>query len=217
MGSGPLGPDPIRSIPYRSDGSREVPALQTGAFFVSVARHRRIFGACRYNRAVREQIVRGAGLVVAIAYASAITWTYVRQPETVAQVTGGLAAGVGAYRIDPQAFADGLTFFKNDQFVEARAAFARADPAEQDARTQFYIAYSYYRQGWGRIYSDDVLFSEGLKRVDLAIARAPAGRLVVDDPNLQLHSADELRAELDAGLRRDASDFNPLRVMRKRK
>ncbi len=166
---------------------------------------------------VREQIVRGAGLVVAIAYASAITWTYVRQPETVAQVTGGLAAGVGAYRIDPQAFADGLTFFKNDQFVEARAAFARADPAEQDARTQFYIAYSYYRQGWGRIYSDDVLFSEGLKRVDLAIARAPAGRLVVDDPNLQLHSADELRAELDAGLRRDASDFNPLRVMRKRK
>ncbi|MBA3641065.1 MAG: hypothetical protein H0W53_17730 [Acidobacteria bacterium] len=166
---------------------------------------------------MHEGIVRGAGLAVAIAYASAITWTYVRQPETVAQVTGGLAAGVGAYRIDSQAFADGLTFFKNDQFVEARAAFARADPAEQDARTQFYIAYSYYRQGWGRIYSDDVLFREGLKRVDLAIERAPAGRLVVDDPELQLHSADELRAELDAGLRRDASDFNPLRVMRKRK
>ncbi len=197
--------------------SKEAPAPLRGPFSRTSGRHRRTSGSCRYNRVVREQIVRGAGLVVAIAYASAITWTYVRQPETVAQVTGGLAAGVGAYRIDPQAFADGLTFFKNDQFVEARAAFARADPAEQDARTQFYIAYSYYRQGWGRIYSDDVLFSEGLKRVDLAIARAPAGRLVVDDPNLQLHSADELRAELDAGLRRDASDFNPLRVMRKRK
>jgi hypothetical protein len=173
--------------------------------------------SCRYNRAVREQIVRGAGLVVAIAYGSAIAWTYVRQPETVAQVTGGLTAGIGAYRIDAQAFADGLAFFKKDQFVEARAAFMRADPAEQDARTQFYIAYTYYRQGWGRIYSDDALFSEGLKRVDLAIAKAPGGRLVVDDPDLQLHSADELRAELDAGLRRDASDFNPLRVMRQRK
>ena len=166
---------------------------------------------------MREQIVRGAGLVVAIAYASAITWTYVRQPQTVAQVTGGLAAGVGAYRIDAQAFADGISYFRNDQFVEARAAFTRADPAEQDARTQFYIAYSYYRQGWGRVYSDDALFAEGLKRVDLAIALASAGRLVVDDPQLQMHSADELRAELEAGLRRDASDFNPLRVMRQRK
>jgi len=166
---------------------------------------------------VHEQIVRGAGLVVAIAYAAAITWTYVRQPQTVAQVTGGLSAGVGVYRIDAQAFADGLSYFRNDQFVEARAAFARADPAEQDARTQFYTAYSYYRQGWGRVYSDDVLFAEGLKRVDLAIALAASGRLVVDDPDLQMHSADELRAELAAGLRRDASDFNPLRVVRQRK
>jgi len=172
---------------------------------------------CRYNRAVREQIVRGAGLVMAIAYASAITWTYVRQPYTVAQVTGGLAASVGAYRIDSQAFADGLAFFKQDKFVEARAAFARADPAERDAVTQFYAAYSHYRQGWGRVYSDDALFGEGLKRVDLAIALAPAGRLVVEDPALQMHSADELRAELEAGLRRDASDLNPLRVMRQRK
>lgn len=167
--------------------------------------------------AVREQIVRGAGLVVAIAYACVIAWTYVSQPETIAQATGGLAAGVGVYRIDDQAFADGMAFFKRDQFIEARAAFARADPAERDARTQFYIAYSYYRQGWGRLYNDDALFREGLKRVDMAIALAPAGRVVVEDPELQLRSADELRAELDAGLRRDASDFNPLRVMRKRK
>ena len=166
---------------------------------------------------MREEIVRGAGLVIAIVYASAIAWTYVRQPATVAQVTGGLAAEVGAYRIDAQAFADGLAFFKKEQFVEARAAFARADPAEKDPQTQFYMAYSYYRQGWGRLYNDDELFREGLKRVDLAITLAPAGRLVVEDPDLQLRSADELRAELDAGLRRDASDFNPLRVMRKRK
>ena len=184
---------------------------------LGVRPHLRARPGCRYNRAVREQIVRGAGLVVAIAYASAITWTYVRQPQTVAQVTGGLASEMGAYRIDSQAFADGLAFFKQDKFVEARAAFARADPAERDALTQFYAAYSYYRQGWGRIYSDDALFGEGLKRVDLAIALAPAGRLVVDDPALQIHSADELRAELEAGLRRDASDLNPLRVMRQRK
>ena len=166
---------------------------------------------------MHEQIVRGGGLVIAIVYASAIGWTYVRQPQTMAQMTGGMAASVGAYRIDDRAFADGLSFFRNDQFVEARAAFARADPADQDARTQFYIAYSYYRQGWGRVYNDDALFAEGLKHVDKALAAAPGGRLVVEDTNLQMRSADELRAELQEGLRRDASDFNPLRVLRERK
>ena len=154
---------------------------------------------------------------MALAYGSLVLWTYARQPQNVAQFTGGLSSSVGAYRIDEGAFADGLTFFRRDQFVEARAAFARADPAERDARTQFYIAYSYYRQGWGRLYSDDALFKEGLSGVDKAIALAPAGRLVVDDDNLGMRSADELRAELQEGLVRDASDFNPMRVLRERK
>ena len=161
--------------------------------------------------------MRGGGLIVAVVYAAAIGWTYARQPQTLAQVTGGLTATVGAYRVDAQAMQDGLAFFRKDQFVEARAAFARADPAERDARTQFYIAYSYYRQGWGRTYSDDRLFAEGLKRVDAAIALAPDGRLVVDDPDLRMRSADELRAELQQGLERDASDLNPLRLLRERK
>ena len=166
---------------------------------------------------MREEFVRGGGLVLTIAYASVIVWTYAQQPRTLSQVTGGLASTVGAYRVDQQAFADGLAFFRSDRFEEARAALSRADPAERDAVTRFYIAYSYYRQGWGRVYSDDELFAQGLKQVDLAIALAPAGRLVVDDPELQMHTADELRAELAAGLRRDASDFDPRRLFRERK
>jgi hypothetical protein len=155
--------------------------------------------------------------VVAVAYAGLIGWMYVSQPQTMAQVAGGLTASVGAYRVDAQAFEDGLRFFRQNQFVEARAAFTRADPAERDARTQFYFAYSFYRQGWGRTYSDDPLFAEGLKAVDKAIALAPNGRLVVEDPDLKMHTADELRAELEEGLRRDASDFNPLRLLTERK
>jgi hypothetical protein len=124
---------------------------------------------------------------------------------------------VGAYRIDQQAFTDGLELFRRDQFVAARGAFNRADPAAQDARTQFYIAYSFYRQGWHRLYRDDQLFNEGLKTVDKALALAPGGRVQVDDPQLAIHTADELRAELEAGLTRDASDFNPLRVFDTRK
>jgi hypothetical protein len=166
---------------------------------------------------VQESGVRAAGLIGSLLYAAAIGWLYVVQPQTAAQVTGGLSAMVGAYHIDRQAFEDGLRFFRNDQFVEARAAFARADPAERDPTTQFYIAYAWYRQGWGRVYNDDALFTQGLAAVDKAIAAAPGGRLFVVDANLQMHSADELRAELQRGMTREASDFNPLRVFRTRK
>lgn len=166
---------------------------------------------------MKEDAIRGAGLAGALVYAAVIGWLYVAQPQTPSQVTGGLAAIVGAYHVDAQAFADGLQFFRNDQFVEARAAFARADPAERDATTQFYIAYAFYRQGWGRVYNDDALFTAGLAAVDKAIAAAPNGRVVVDDPDLQMHSADELRAELQRGVTREASDFNPLKVFRTRK
>ena len=164
-----------------------------------------------------ESAVRTAGFVASVVYAAAIGWIYLTQPQTVAQVTGALSGAVGAYRIDQQAFEDGLRFFRAGQYPEARAAFGRADAAERDATTHFYIAYSYYRQGWGRVYNDDALFSKGLAAVDKAIALAPGGRLVVNDADLQMRSADELRAELQRGLTREASDFNPLRVFGTRK
>jgi hypothetical protein len=165
----------------------------------------------------RELITRLAGLALTLGYASFIGWLFVRQPQTVAQITGGLAATIGAYRVDDQAFADGLQFFRNDQFVEARMAFARADPAIQDARTQFYVAYSYYRQGWGRLYRGDALYADGLAAIERALALAPEGRLVVDDENLQMHTGEELKVELEAGQRRDLSDLNPMRLLRERK
>lgn len=164
-----------------------------------------------------ERTVRLTGLALAIIYASFIVWLYVRQPQTLAEVTGGLTASVGAYRIDQQAFDDGLALFRRNEFEAARAALERADPAGQDARTQFYIAYSYYRSGWGRMYQNNEHFKLGLERVDKAIALAPGQRLIVDDPDLYMHSADELRAELAEGLRVEASDFNPMRIFRERK
>jgi hypothetical protein len=166
---------------------------------------------------VHDTVVRATGLIASITYGALILWLYAYQPQTIAQISGGLTSMVGAYSIDQQAFDDGLRFFRNGQFTEARAAFARADRAQRDARTQFYIAYAFYREGWGRTHSDDTLFTQGLAAVDRAIALAPGGRLVVDDADLQMHTADELRAELQRGLTVDASDFNPLRVFRKRK
>ena len=155
--------------------------------------------------------------MLSVGYAVFVVWLYVSQPQTIAEVTGGLSASFGAYRIDQQAFADGLALFRLDQLDASRAAFERADPAKLDPRTQFYIAYSYYRSGWGRLYNDDEYFKRGLEAVDRAIALAPGGRLVVQDPENGIQSADELRAELAAGLRTEADDLNPLRIFRKRK
>ena len=166
---------------------------------------------------MRDGNVRAIGLALTVGYAVAIGWLYVRQPQTAAEVTGGLSATIGTYRVDRQSFEDGVQLFRRDRFSEARTAFDRADPARQDARTQFYVAYSYYRQGWGRLYQDDRLFQQGLEAVDRAIARAPRGELVVDDANLQMRTAGELKAELEAGLRREASDLNPMRLLRPRK
>ena len=162
-------------------------------------------------------MIRVLGLVFAASYAVLIIWLYAAQPQTMAEVTGGLASQVGAYRIDQQAFTDGLTFFRRDAFPEARAAFARADPAQRDAGTQFYIAYTFYREGWGRVYNDNALFSQGLVAVDRAIAAAPDHRVLVEDDGLGMKSADELRAELQRGLTREAADFNPFKVLRRRK
>ena len=166
---------------------------------------------------MREGTVRGVGLSLVAGYAAFIGWLYVGQPQTIAEVTGGLSASVGLYRVDSQAFEEGLTIFRQDAFASARAVFERADPARRDAATQFFIAYTYYREGWGRLYSDDRLFAAGLAAANRAIALAPAGRLSVDEPGFEIQSAEELKAELEAGLKHDASDFNPLRVFGRRK
>ena len=161
-------------------------------------------------------VIRSLGLVLTMAYGSLIVWTYANQPRTVAEMTGGITASVGVYQIDRASFTDGLRYFHDDKFLEARSAFARADPAKQDAPTQFYIAYSYLREGWGRVYNDDALLKQAQATLDHAIEVAPGGRIAVTDPNLTLTTSDELRAEIARGLTHDTSDLNPLKVFRRR-
>jgi hypothetical protein len=165
---------------------------------------------------VNARLIRLAGAATASLYAALIVWVYVHQPRTMAQVTGGVASTIGAYRIDRTSFDEGLQAFRDDRFPAARTAFERADPAQQDPRTQFYVAYSYYRQGFGRVYSDDDLFRKGLEAVNRSIA-VSSSQLVVDDPNLGMRSAAELKAELERGLVSELDDLNPLKVFRARK
>jgi hypothetical protein len=107
--------------------------------------------------------------------------------------------------------------FIREQYRAARVEWERADPARRDARTQFYVAYSFYRQGWGRVYNDDALFRRGLEAVNLAIDLSKDAPLSVEDAELKMHTAAELKAELERGLERTADDLNPLKVFRERK
>lgn len=161
--------------------------------------------------------IRLAGLVVSVAYATLIIWVYVNQPRSIGDLRGGVQSSLGVYQIDREAFDKGVALFHEGKYRDARAAFAAADRDRQDPTVQFYVAYSFYRQGWGRFYHNNALFERGLEAVERAIALSPDGQVTVDDSNLVMHSSDELRTELEGGIRRDLSDLNPMRVLKERK
>ena len=119
-----------------------------------------------------DTALRAGGAALTIAYAVLIGWLATSQPQSLAEVTGGLAATFGAYEVDAVSFDEGLRLFRQDQFEAARTAWSRADPAGRDPRTQFYVAYSYYRQGWGRVSHDDALCAAGLEALSRAVSAA---------------------------------------------
>ena len=166
---------------------------------------------------MQAKLIQIAGLVFSIAYAAFIIWIYATEPRTFKEVTTSAEVAAGTYQINQEKFNSALNFFRREQFRAARVEWQQADPAQRDARTQFYIAYSFYREGWGRVYFDQELFKQGLEAVNRAINLSTATTLTVDDPDLHMHTAAELKAELEQGLERNWSDVNPLKVLRTRK
>ena len=166
---------------------------------------------------MKSRVIQVAGLVLTIAYAVFIVWIYATEPRTFKEVATSAEVAAGTYQINQEKFDAGRSLFLREQFRAARDEWQLADPAQGDARTQFYIAYSFYREGWGRVYYDQPLFQQGLEAVNRAIALASASSLTVYDPNLRMHNAAELKAELEQGTERSWSDVNPLKVLRTRK
>ena len=165
---------------------------------------------------MRESLFQGLGIVSTLAYGAVIAWLYATAPRSLGEVATGARVAAGTYQVDPPRFDAGLRLFRAEQFRAARDEWGRVDPAQRDARTQFYIAYSFYREGWGRVYFDQDLFGQGLEAVNRAIGLESAP-LTVDDPDLGMHTAAELKTELEQGTERNWSDVNPLKVLRTRK
>src|ERR1700759_3351681 len=137
------------------------------------------------------RLIPALGIAWTLAYAACLLWRYATAPQCVKDVTTRASVAAGTYEVDRARFDAGRELFLREQYAAARDEWARADPARRDARTQFYVAYSFYRQGWGRVYSDDALFRQGLDAVNRAIALSPDAPLEVDDAELKIHSASE--------------------------
>ena len=166
---------------------------------------------------MRYRAIQTAGIILTFSYAAFIVWIYVKEPRTFEEVAISAEIATGTYQIDQEKFNNALELFRREQFRAARDEWKRADPAQRDARTQFYISYAFYREGWGRVYYNQDLIKQGLEAVNRANALTANGSLTVDDPNLQMHTAAELKAELEQGLERRWSDLNPFKVLRTRK
>jgi len=164
---------------------------------------------------MKVKYIHFSGIAIIIIGFVLIGFLYVSQPRSLAEVTTKGQVALGTYDINTQEFDAGLAAFRRDEFLAARAAFDRADPEKRDAATQFYSAYSYYRQGWGRVSNDDALFQSGLEAANRVIALNPGFRST--DESLQIKTAVELKNELEGGLKLTPSDFNPLKLTRERK
>lgn len=144
-----------------------------------------------------------------------ITFLYWAEPRSLAEVATRGQVVIGTYEVNKIEFERGLAMFRRDELPGARAAFERADPERRDPATQFYLAYSYYRQGWGRVSNDDELFRAGLSATERVIAIDPNFR--TRDPSLTMKTPYEIKTEFEEGLKITPDDFNPLKLGRERK
>ncbi|HEY0457724.1 MAG TPA: hypothetical protein VGC97_01155 [Pyrinomonadaceae bacterium] len=175
---------------------------------------------------MNEKLIQILSLVLTITYGFLIAWLYWAEPknleevstkakETIENTTTRSQVIIGTYEVDAAKFGDGLKAFRGDNFVAARAFFENADPERRDPKTQFYIAYSFYRQGFGKLYNDDELFKKGLEQTNRVVALDK--NFKSDDADLKLQTPAELKNEFEEGLRVTAEDFNPFKLTRERK
>ncbi len=164
---------------------------------------------------MNEKYIQILGIVLTAAGFVFVAFLYWAEPRSLAEVTTKGQVALGTYEINKAEFEQGLANFRKDEFPSARAAFDRADPEKRDPATQFYAAYSFYRQGWGRFTNDDALFQSGVEAVNRVVAIEPSFR--TSDETLIIKTPVELKNELEEGLKITLSDFNPLRLTRERK
>jgi hypothetical protein len=161
---------------------------------------------------MKEKTIQLLSIMVTTIFGVIIIWLYLAQPKTLAEVATKSAVTVGVYEIDKAKFDEGLRLFRAENFAASRNVFMAADVEKRDSNTQFYISYSFYRQGFGKLYSDDKLYAQGLENLKFVDLNFKS-----NDAELTLKTSAELKNEFQQGLEKTLDDLNPLKLTRERK
>lgn len=175
---------------------------------------------------MKENHIQILGIALTLVFGVFVAWIYLVEPksvedlsvkakETIEQATTKAQVITNTYEVDQAKFDEALLAFRQDNFIVARDLFEKADTEKRDPKTQFYIAYTFYRQGWGRFSNDDELFKKGLEQIDRLIKLDDDFKSA--DGDLKLKTPVELKHEFEEGLRITADDFNPFKLARERK
>jgi len=89
---------------------------------------------------MQPRFIQIAGIIWTVVYGGVIVWLYATEPRSFKEVATNSQVAAGVYEINQEKFNSGLTLFRREQFRAARDEWAGADPAQRDARTQFYTA-----------------------------------------------------------------------------
>ncbi|MEZ5307380.1 MAG: hypothetical protein R2684_09570 [Pyrinomonadaceae bacterium] len=171
------------------------------------------------------KVIQTISVVLTTIGCVAVVWIYAVAPknfvdlsikarQSVASAVNKTRVVTNTYQIDQKNFQEGIAAFRGENYILARDRFLASDPEKRDAKVQYYIAYSLYRQGWGRISNDDELFEKALAQLETVKGIDPDYR--AEDPDLKLKRPAELEDELKEGLRVTAGDFNPFKLVRER-
>ena len=161
--------------------------------------------------------LRAIGLTLSLLYAAAIVRVYVRQPATLPEVAGSLTASVGVYRVDQARFDAGPPVLPRGQVPRgARRLCTGRSGAAGSERAVLHRRTATCARAGAASTTTPTLYRAGKATLDHAREIAPHGTILVDDPALRLHSAEELEAEFDRGLTHGVSDLNPMRLLRER-
>ncbi len=161
---------------------------------------------------MNEKHIQIFSIIMIAVFGAFIVWLYVSEPKSLVEAVTKATVTIGTYEVNKVKFDEGLSQFRNENYAVARDFFNQADTEKRDDKTQFYIAYSLYRQGFGKVYSDNNLYRQGLE-----ITNKIDRNFKSDDINLQMKTPAELKNELEEGLKVTPDDFNPLKVLRERK
>lgn len=159
------------------------------------------------------KVVQSVGITLTIAYAVFVVWLYVAQPRSIDELKTAASVQTNTYTVDAVQFDLAMQAFRTGQYRIALDRFVRADPATQDPKTQFLVAYSHYALGRGRLYDDDAEFKAALVAVDRCLEIAPNHTYTISEPGLALDftSAERLRERIRDGLEITPGDLNPFK------